>query len=95
MHIHETGLIALLGALSFGIVVSDGCGVLREHDVDSAGAVVVGQESDPTGEDVDAVAIFAAPGCVVAACTMDKLGRKTSQCLGFGDDSPSPLRSWR
>jgi hypothetical protein len=59
MHIHETGLIALLGALSFGIVVSDGCGVLREHDVDSAGAVVVGQESDPTGEDVDAVAIFA------------------------------------
>jgi MFS family permease len=29
-------------------------------------------------------AIFAAPGYAVAALTMDKLGRKTIQCLGFG-----------
>ena len=29
-------------------------------------------------------AIFAAPGYAIAALTMDKLGRKTIQCLGFG-----------
>ncbi len=29
-------------------------------------------------------AVFAAPGYAVAALTMDKLGRKTIQCLGFG-----------
>jgi MFS family permease len=29
-------------------------------------------------------AIFAAPGYAVAALTMDRLGRKTIQCLGFG-----------
>jgi MFS transporter, PHS family, inorganic phosphate transporter len=29
-------------------------------------------------------ALFAAPGYAVAALTMDKLGRKTIQCLGFG-----------
>ena len=29
-------------------------------------------------------AVFAAPGYGVAALTMDKLGRKTIQCLGFG-----------
>jgi len=29
-------------------------------------------------------AIFAAPGYAVAALTMDKLGRETIQCLGFG-----------
>jgi MFS family permease len=28
--------------------------------------------------------VFAAPGYAVAALTMDKLGRKTIQCLGFG-----------
>lgn len=28
-------------------------------------------------------AVFAAPGYLVAACTMDKFGRKTIQCLGF------------
>jgi MFS family permease len=29
-------------------------------------------------------AVFAAPGYAVSALTMDKLGRKTIQCLGFG-----------
>ena len=29
-------------------------------------------------------AVFAAPGYAVAALTMDKLGRKTIQCVGFG-----------
>ena len=29
-------------------------------------------------------AVFAAPGYAVAALTMDRLGRKTIQCLGFG-----------
>ena len=31
-------------------------------------------------------AVFAAPGYAVAALTMDKLGRKTIQCLGLWDD---------
>jgi MFS family permease len=28
-------------------------------------------------------AVFAAPGYLVSALTMDRLGRKTIQCLGF------------
>ncbi len=69
-------------------LVPDGLRLLRQHGIEPSGPLRFGKRSldllQKTLTQLGIFAAFAAPGYAVAALTMDKLGRKTIQNLGFG-----------